>query len=31
MAQGNFASAQEAADQFWAEDQEIWNRYETAK
>ena len=31
MAQGNFASAQEAADQFWAEAQEIWNRYETAK
>ncbi len=31
LAQGNFASAQEAADQFWAEAQEIWARYETAE
>ena len=29
--EGNFASAQEAADQFWAEAQQIWARYETAE
>ena len=28
---GNFASAQECADAFWAEAQEIWARYETAE
>lgn len=31
MAQGNFASAQEAADQFWAEAQQIWARYQKAE
>lgn len=29
LAQGKFASAQEAAEQFWAEAQQIWARYET--
>ena len=29
LAEGKFASAQEAADQFWAEAQEIWAKYET--
>ncbi|MBQ8953366.1 MAG: extracellular solute-binding protein [Clostridia bacterium] len=28
MANGNFASAEEAAEQFWAEAQEIWAKYE---
>lgn len=31
MAQGKFTSAQEAADQFWAEAQKIWARYATAE
>ncbi|MGN1367298.1 MAG: ABC transporter substrate-binding protein [Aristaeellaceae bacterium] len=29
LAQGKFASAQEAAEQFWAEAQQIWARYES--
>lgn len=28
LAEGKFSSAQEAADQFWAEAQEIWKKYE---
>lgn len=28
LAEGKFSSAQEAADQFWAEAQEVWKKYE---
>jgi len=31
LAEGKFASAQEAADLFWAEAQSIWAEYETAE